>query len=156
VVKHWILPDLKTQIELGTIRFFPETIPVEITPGHALLEKVIDLNPTGQRFAVPADFILFNTGFVQDPCLFEMAGVTLSGDERAPAHNPETMETNVPGLYVAGTAVAGSQKRYSLFLENTHVHVGKIALALTGRWPERLGTIPERRYETPFEAFQDN
>ena len=156
IVKHWILPDLKTQIELGNIQFYPETIPVEITPEHVLLEKVDDLMPTGQCFAVPADFVLFNTGFIQDPCLFEMAGVQLVGDERAPAYNPDTMETNVPGLYVAGTAAAGSQKRYSLFLENTHVHVGKIALALTGRWPERLGTIPERRYEAPFEAFRDN
>jgi len=156
IVKHWILPDLKTQIELGNIQFYPETIPVEITPEHVLLEKVDNLMPTGQCFAVPADFVLFNTGFVQDPCLFEMAGVQLVGEERAPAYNPETMETNVPGLYVAGTAAAGSQKRYSLFLENTHVHVGKIAQALTGRWPERLGTIPERRYEAPFEAFRDN
>jgi thioredoxin reductase (NADPH) len=156
VVKHWILPDLKTQIELGTIQFHPETAPVEITPGGVLLEKLKDLEPTGERFTVPADFVLLNTGFVQDPCLFEMAGVNLLSEERVPEYNPETMETNVPGLYVAGTAAAGSQVRYKLFLENTHVHVGKIALALTGRWPERLGTIAERQYEPPYEKFQDN
>jgi thioredoxin reductase (NADPH) len=156
VVKHWILPDLKTQIELGTIQFYPQTIPVEITPGHILLEKLDNLEPTGERFTIPADFVLLNTGFVQDPCLFEMAGVNLIGEERAPQYNPETMETNVTGLYVAGTAAAGSQKRYKLFLENTHVHVGKIALALTGHWPERLGTIPERQYQPPDEKFQDN
>lgn len=156
VVKHWILPDLKTQIELGTIRFYPETAPIEITPEHVLLEKLKDLEPSGERFSVPADFVLLNTGFVQDPCLFEMAGVNLAGEERVPEYNPETMETNVPGLYVAGTAAAGSQVRYKLFLENTHVHVGKIALALTGRWPERLGTIAERQYEPPYEKIQDN
>jgi thioredoxin reductase (NADPH) len=67
------------------------------------------------------------------------------------------METNVPGLYVAGTAAAGMrQERYKLFIENSHVHVGRIVKALTGRWPEKLGTIPARRYDLPLEAIQDN
>lgn len=155
-VKHWILPDLKTQIELGTIQFYPETSPIEITPEHVLLEKLKDLEPTGERIALPADFVLLNTGFVQDPCLFQMVGVNLTGEECIPEYNPETMETNVPGVYLAGTAAAGTQKHYRLFIENTHEHVGKIALALTGRWPDKLGTIPERQYEQPFEKFQDN
>jgi len=155
-VKHWILPDLKTQIELGTITFYPETTPVEITPQHVVLERLKNLVPTGECIHVPADFILLNTGFRQDPHLFEMAGVNLAGECLEPQYNPETMETNVPGLYLAGTAAAGSQAGYKLFIENTHVHVGKIALALTGRWPEQLGTIPSRQYEPPFEAFQGN
>ena len=156
VVKHWILPDIKTQIELGTIKFYPQTVPVEITAEHVTLEKVQDLEPTGEHVIVPADFVLLNTGFVQDSSLFEMAGVKLEGEARTPAYNPDTMETNIPGLYVAGTAAAGSQRRYRLFIENTHIHAGKIALALTGHWPEQLGTIPERQYEPPFEAIQDN
>jgi len=97
-----------------------------------------------------------NTGFVQDPCLFEMAGVNLLGEACLPEYNPETMETNVPGLYLAGTAAAGSQYQYRLFIENTHIHVGKVAQALTGRWPEKLGTIPERHYEPPFETYKAN
>jgi thioredoxin reductase (NADPH) len=155
-VKHWILPDLKTQIEIGTIRFYPQTLPVEINPECVILERVEDLQPTGERMAIPSDFVLMNTGFVQDPCLFEMAGINLLGEARLPEYNPETMETNVPGLYLAGTAAAGSQYQYRLFIENTHVHVGKIALALTGRWPDQLGTIPERHYEPPFESYKAN
>ena len=89
--------------------------------------------------------------------LLEAAGVTLAGESRTPVYDPETMETDVPGLYVAGTAAAGwRQERYTLFIENTHIHVGKIVQALTGRWPDRLGTIPPRRYELPLEAIQDN
>jgi thioredoxin reductase (NADPH) len=131
-------------------------VPIEITPAHVVLEKVETLQPTGERFTVPADFVLLNTGFRQDPCLFEMAGVNLVGEAREPQYNPATMETNVPGLYVAGTAAAGSQQSYRLFIENTHTHVGKIALALTGHWPEQLGTIPERQYEPPFDVFKGN
>jgi thioredoxin reductase (NADPH) len=66
------------------------------------------------------------------------------------------METNIPGLFVAGTAAAGTQSNYTLFIENTHVHVGRILQVLTGRWPDRLGTIPSRQYEQPLEDIQSN
>ncbi len=155
-VKHWILPDLKAQIELGTITFYPETIPLEITPQNVCLGRLKDGVLTPQRSDVPADFVLLNTGFIQDPTLFSLTGVNLVGEQRAPEYNPDTMETNVPGVYVAGTAAAGSQKRYRLFIENSHLHVGKIVLALTGKWPAQLGTIPDRQYEPPFEHIQAN
>jgi thioredoxin reductase (NADPH) len=66
------------------------------------------------------------------------------------------METNVPGLYVAGTAAAGNQSRYRLFIENCHHHVGKIMVALTGKWPAQLGTIAARRYDVPLADIQTN
>jgi thioredoxin reductase (NADPH) len=158
LIKHWILPDLQAQIELGTIGFQPLTIPVAITPEHAVLEVLgEDGRPTGQTIEQGADFVLLLTGFVADMRLFELAGVTLVGESQAPVHNPETMETDVPGLYVVGTAAAGArQARYGLFIENTHVHVGRVFQALTGCWPDRLSTIPARRYDLPLEAFQDN
>jgi thioredoxin reductase (NADPH) len=158
LIKHWILPDLQAQIELGTIGFQPLTVPVEITPAHVVLERLhADGTSSGQCFEQPADFVLLLTGFQADMNLFEMAGVTLAGEAQTPIYNPETMETNVPGLYVAGTAAAGRrQARYTLFIENTHVHVGRIVQALTGRWPEKLGTIPARSYDLPLEAIQDN
>lgn len=158
LIKHWILPDLKAQIELGTIGFQPLTVPVAITPTHVTLERLAgQAAPTGERFELPADFVLLLTGFRADMRLFDMAGVTLTGESQQPVHDPETMETDVPGLYVAGTAAAGHrQPRYALFIENTHVHVAKIVKALTEHPPQRLGTIPARQYDLPFEAFQDN
>lgn len=151
-IKHWLLPDLKTQIELGNITFLPETRPVEFRLGSTVLEDM----RTGQRVEVENDFVLLQTGYVADCTLFEKAGVRLLGPERSPEFNPETMETNVPGIYVAGTSAAGTQTRYRLFIENTHEHVGKILQALTGKWPERLGTIPARRYDLPLEDIQAN
>ena len=157
-VKHWILPDLKTQIEMGTIGFFPLTTLVAIAPEHVVLERLYeDGTPGGHRFEQPADFVLLLTGYEGDMRLFELAGVTLAGECQTPVYNPETMETDVPGLYVAGTAAAGKrQEHYTLFIENTHVHVAKIVKALTGRWPDRLGTVPARRYDLPLEAIQSN
>lgn len=150
-ISHFILPDLLTQIKLGTISFLPETIPVTIEPTKVLLQQA-----DGSLYQQQADFVLLLTGFIGDVSLFERAGVHLVGEERAPLHDPETMETNVPGLYVAGTAAGGEQKpRYSFFIENCHVHVSRIVHHLTGKWPI-VGTIPERRYELPLEDFQAN
>lgn len=156
IVKNHILPDLQTQIELGTIDYFPETVPVEITPDTVILKNVPGSVNEGRCFEVPTDFVLLNTGFVQIPRLFEMAGVKLLGDQRSPEYDDKTMETNVPDLYVIGTAAAGTQRSYRLFIENCHEHVGKVYSSLTGKWPEKLGTIPERQYEPPFEQIRAN
>ena len=150
-VKHFILPDLLAQIELGTIGFLPETVPVEITPTHVILQQ-----PDETRFEQPADFVLMLTGFIGDMTLFKKASVSLVGEGRAPQHNPETMETDVPGIYVAGTAAGGERKqKYSYFIENCHVHVARIVHHLTGEWP-KVGTIPDRQYELSLEDIQAN
>ncbi|MBE9523750.1 MAG: NAD(P)-binding domain-containing protein [Chloroflexi bacterium] len=151
-VKHFILPDLLTQIELGTIHFLPETVPVAITPADVVLTGA-----DSTQIHQPADFVLMLTGFIGDMSIFENSGVSLVGAGRAPQHNVETMETNVSDLYVAGTAAGGERKaRYSYFIENCHVHVGRIVQHLTGRWPDKLGTIPARRYELPLDDIQAN
>jgi thioredoxin reductase (NADPH) len=152
VVKNHILPDLETQIRNGTIAFFPQTRAASITPDHVVLENLV----TGDQIQHPTDFVYLATGFVADTRLFEAAGVKLEGVQRAPVFDPNTMETNIPGIYVAGTSAAGTQSRYRLFIENTHVHVGKIMQAITGRWPEKLGTVAGRRYDQPLEDIQAN
>ncbi len=99
----------------------------------------VELAP-GQRVEVSPDVVLLLTGYVQDPGLFEMAGVELVGEERRPVHDTATMETNVPGLYVAGTACGGSQRRTRVFIETSHVHVERIVEAMTGRRIEMMPT----------------
>ena len=151
-IKHWLLPDLQAQIEAGVIGFLPATTLLEITPTHALLAPV----GGGAPFAHPTDFVLLNTGFHGDQSLLRMAGVELRGENRVPVFDPATMETNVPGLYLAGTVAAGVQQRYTLFIENCHEHAGKITQAITGRWPARLGSVASRNYELAFEQIQAN
>jgi thioredoxin reductase (NADPH) len=158
LVKHWILPDLHAQIETGMIGFHPLTAPLEITPSHVVLARLDEAGcPTGETIRQPADFVLLLTGFEADMTLFEQAGVTLEGPSQTPRFDPATMETDVPGLYVAGTAAAGQrQEKYTVFIENSHVHVGRIVQTLTGRWPDRLGTIASRQYELALKDFEAN
>jgi thioredoxin reductase (NADPH) len=156
-VKHWLLPDIEAQFEAGTIGFLPETTPVEITPTHVVLMPTPDgrLNG-GAPIKHETDFVLLNTGFRGDQSLLEMAGVELRGENRVPVFDAATMETNVPGVYLAGTVAAGIQQRYTLFVENCHEHAGKIVQAITGRWPEQLGDAASRNYNLSFEQIEAN
>jgi thioredoxin reductase (NADPH) len=156
-VKHWLLPDIEAQIEAGTIGFLPETTPVEITPAHVVLMPTPDgrLNG-GAPILHETDFVLLNTGFHGDQSLLEMAGVELRGENRVPVFDAATMQTNVPGVYLAGTVAAGIQQRYTLFIENCHEHAGKIVQEITGRWPEQLGDAASRNYHLSFEQIEAN
>lgn len=155
-VKHWLLPDIYAQFEAETIRFLPETMPIEITPTHVVLVPTGSGQSDGELPMFQAtDFVLLATGFRGDQHLLEMAGVELHGENRVPYHNPATMETNVPGLYLAGTVAAGIQQRYTLFIENCHEHAGKITEAITGHWPERLGSGVIQR-ALPLEQIEAN
>ncbi len=156
-VKHWLLPDLEAQIEAGTIAFLPETLPLAIRPGCVELLRLQDGRPLPEETFVHAtDFVLLATGFRGDQSLLEMAGVELRGLNRMPVFDPATMESNVPGLYIAGTVAAGIQQRYTLFIENCHEHAAKIAAAVTGDRPGTVGDVATRNYELALDQIEAN
>jgi len=157
-VKDHLRPDLLAQIENGNITYYPETVPVEITPDHVVLQPTKnDLPTSGEPIIHHADFVLLATGFRANMSLYHTAGVQLDGERGIPHHNPDTMETNVPGLFIAGTTAAGMlQDRYRLFIENTHEHVEKIVKAVTGRVPDKIGTIPARNYTLALKQIEAN
>ena len=131
--KRHLTAEVLMWIREGRIRFLPETVPIEITREHVVLAPTRDGERTeGEPIRQPADFVLLSTGFVADMSLFEQLGVALHGPHKVPEFSPETMETNVPGVYVAGTSAGGSQTQYKLFIETSHVDVEKIAAAISG------------------------
>ena len=156
-IKPHLAMDLKDRLRKGEIAFLPSTIPVEITPTHVILASTpdgVNSNPrTSQR---EVDFVLLNTGFVANMDLFKIAGVTLNGKEQVPEHNVTTMETNVPALFVAGTATGGTQSRFTYFISTSHDHVAKIVKAITGEIPDGLGTVAARNNAVTWEEVKAN
>ena len=125
VVKFWLLPEVRALIRDSAVRYLPRTSVREIRLGTVLLDPPREID---------ADFVLLMTGYRQDPTVFEMFGVALEGDGRCPVHDPETMQTNVPGVFVAGTAVAGTPPRkVAVIVETCHVHVPRIVAAIQGQ-----------------------
>lgn len=141
-IKYWLLPELEWLIEKGMIGFAPSSEVREITEDAVVVERA-----GGARERLAADFVLLLTGYVQDPRLFEMLALELFGPERRPRLNTETMESSVPGVYVAGTAVAGTQERTRVFIENSHEHVARIVRAITGREVEVREPVEFEGYE---------
>lgn len=117
-------------------------MPIGIEPGVVRLQSL----DTDEVESVGVDDVLLQIGYEADGTLFEAVGCRLEGADRAVSHDPDTMETSVPGLYVAGTAVAGTQGRFTVYIENSHVHATRIAAALAGEpvppTPE-LPVLPE-------------
>ncbi len=128
-IKYWLRPELEWLISKKHVEFYPRTLVHQIHPGTV---EMIGCDDPNRTISIDADFVLLLTGYVQDTQLFEQLGVELQGDERAPKFDLDTMQTNVPGVYVAGTAAGGSQKRARLFIENSHVHVRRIVKHIAG------------------------
>ena len=129
-IKYWLLPEIKGLLRSGRIKDFVGTVPVEILPDAVRLEWIFD----GETVEVLADDVLSLIGYEQNKWLLRVAGIELVGEMERPLHDETTMETNVKGIYVAGTATAGTQSsKYKIFLENCHDHIDKIVTHITGK-----------------------
>ncbi len=125
-VKYWIRPDLENRIRAGAIQAQFQVRVVEITPDSVLVEDA-----SGRR-AVAADAVFPMIGYEPDFALLTRCGIRLEGPARVPAHDPETLESNVPNLYLAG-AILGGTEVGKIFIENSRHHAGRIAAAIDGR-----------------------
>jgi thioredoxin reductase (NADPH) len=134
-IKYWLMPEITGLIKAGRIEAHFNTVVRSMDgEGVELVRCGADFVAIdGEVKKIPADFVLLLVGYVADMSLARMAGVELRGEQEVPVYDGGTMETNVPGVYIAGTAVAGTQGRYKVFLENCHVHVDRIVNAITGR-----------------------
>jgi thioredoxin reductase (NADPH) len=122
-VKYWIKPDIENRIKDGEIKARFSTEVVEITPDAVVVDA-----PTG-RETLPNDFVFAMTGYHPDFSFLERVGVRFEGEDRLPVCNPETLESNVPGIYLAGVIVAGARTS-EIFIENGRFHGKLIAASL--------------------------
>jgi thioredoxin reductase (NADPH) len=124
-VKYWIRPDLENRIAAGQVRAYFDTTVTAIAPDS------VRLAAPGGEVRLPNDFVFALTGYHPDFGFLERLGVALSGPDRRPVCDPETLESNVPGIHLAGVIVAGMRTN-EIFIENGRFHGRQIAAALRG------------------------
>ncbi len=125
-IKYWIRPDLENRIAAGAIRAHYGARVVAIENAAVRLSTA-----AGER-VVPAEAVFPLIGYEPDFALFERCGIRLEGSGRVPAHDPETLESNVPGLYLAG-AILGGRETGRIFIENSRHHAGRVAAGIERR-----------------------
>ena len=124
-VKYWARPDIVNRIEEGSIKAYFESTIVSIT------DKEVEFQNANGTHRIPNDFVLAMTGYEPNFEMLEQLGVDFHEDEfRTPKYNPETMETNTKGVYLAGV-VCGGYKTNKWFIENSRVHAVQIIEALS-------------------------
>lgn len=119
-VKYWILPDIENRIKNQEIAGYFNSFVTAIEADFVLLET-----PEGE-IRLPNDFVFAMTGYHPDYDFLRSMGIELSADQCRPVCDPQTLESNVPGIYVAGVIVAGSRTN-EIFIENGRFHGRQIA-----------------------------
>ena len=126
-VKYWVKPDIENRIKEGTITAYFNSEIKKITPSTVEFST-----PKGDKI-IENDFVLAMTGY-QPPFEFMTAsGIAFQNDvDHTPVYNEQTMESNVPNLYLAGV-VCGGLKTNKWFIENSRIHASTIVHNLIGR-----------------------
>jgi thioredoxin reductase (NADPH) len=125
-VKYWIKPDIENRIKNGEVKALFESQVVEITQDAVVVET-----PAG-RETLKNDFVFAMTGYHPDFDFLERLGVRFEGQDRLPVCDAETLESNVPGIYLAGVIVAGTRTN-EIFIENGRFHGRQIAASLASK-----------------------
>ena len=126
-IKYWVKPDLENRISEGAVKAYFRSELLEIR------EKEVDIATPDGVVTIANDFVMAMTGYQPNFMFLKKLGIELSHDAlKLPAHNPETMETNMPRIYLAGVVCGGMDTR-SWFIENSREHAVKIINHITGK-----------------------
>ncbi len=127
-VKYWTRPDIENRIKAGEIVAYFNSTVQEIGWQHVILQT-----PNGSM-RLKNDFVFALTGYHPDYDFLRSIGLELATEQQRPVCDPECLESNVPGIYVAGVIVAGSRTN-EVFIENGRFH-GKL---IADHISQRLG-----------------
>jgi thioredoxin reductase (NADPH) len=127
-VKYWILPDIENRMKAGEIKGYFNTVVREVRDDGLVLGS-----PAGEQM-LAVDFTFVLIGFRPDVEHLRKLGVRIDEETLGPVHDPSTYETNVPGLFVAGSLVAGKNNN-KVFVENGRMHGTAIVTSILRRYP---------------------
>jgi thioredoxin reductase (NADPH) len=136
-IKYWVRPDIENRIKEGSIAARFGACVVEIRPTGVVIEHRLPggSDQVGRREEIPAEGVFLLTGYHPDADLMRRAGIDCDAETLAPSLDPETFETNVPNIFLAGGAVAG-RATGNIFIENGRFHGDKIIKVLAERRAE--------------------
>jgi thioredoxin reductase (NADPH) len=125
-IKPWVLPDFENRAKEGTIgvRWNARVVAIE-ADAVRILGRI-------REERLPASLVYVMTGFAPNVDLLREAGVQINSSTGIPAHDPATLETSVPGVFIAGVVVAGFDAN-RVFIENGRFHGDRIVARLLGR-----------------------
>ena len=115
-IKYWIRPDIENRIKEGSIRALPQSEVKEIVPGAICVHR-----SNGEVLHLDNDFVFALTGYHPDFRFLRDIGVEIDPATHRPRCDPETLESNVPGIYLAGVIIAGMDTN-EIFIENGRFH----------------------------------
>ena len=119
-VKYWVKPDIENRIAEGSIKAHFNAELIEIKEN-----SVVFKDENGNINEIENDFVLAMTGYLPDFDFLKNSGIDLQGECLNPVYNPETMETNIENLYLAGV-VCGGKDTHLWFIENSRIHAEMI------------------------------
>jgi thioredoxin reductase (NADPH) len=126
-VKYWVKPDIENRIKEGSIKAYFNSEMKEINATTVRIQT-----PEGEKI-IENDFVLAMTGYQPPFDFMKSLGIQFQNDEyQTPVYNEATMETNLPGLYLAGV-VCGGLKTNKWFIENSRVHAEMIMGSLVSK-----------------------
>ena len=119
-VKYWVKPDIENRIKEGSIKALFNSNIKEIKEGEVVINT-----PEGEK-VIENDWVIALTGYQPNLDFLEKVGIQLGDDNiKKPVYDDETMETNLPNVYLAGV-ICGGMNTHSLFIENSRVHAERI------------------------------
>jgi thioredoxin reductase (NADPH) len=122
-IKYWVRPDIENRIKAGEVRARLATRVVRIERDCVVVQN------GGREEALPAQAVYALTGYHPDFDFLRSLGIQLDPGTNRPAMNPETHESNVPGIYLAGVVIGGNQTG-EIFIENGRFHGKQIVAAM--------------------------
>lgn len=122
-IKPWILPEFESLVRNEIVRMEFNAHIKEITDDKVIYEK------NGEVIEIANDFVFAMTGYHPDHQFLKQMGVGIDEETGRPIFNPETMETNISGIFIAGVIAAGNNAN-EIFIENGRFHGEQIANAI--------------------------